>query len=269
MKEQLENYIRQAAEQKIQSYPNGALVKVIANGKIHPKINNETTPFSVNWKLVKRSGNSIHVEERQENRHAYYGENGLQISNTLDDEREKNELRNYPDFTYELEQHDERNPFFYDRQKAVQYAETWWNSFNPKYRKFKDDCTNFISQCIYAGGFPMKYTGKRNSGWWYKNGNWSYSWSVAHAFQLFLASSKYTRTMDRPDQLTYGDIICYDFEGDGRFNHNTIVTGKDDNGQPLVNAHTTNSRQRYWAYEDSSAYTPNIRYRFFHIVGGA
>ena len=39
-------------------------------------------------------------------------------------------------------------------------------------------------------------------------------------------------------------------------------------GMPLVNAHTYNSRMRYWAYEDSSAYTPNIKYKFFTIVDG-
>ena len=35
---------------------------------------------------------------------------------------------------------------------------------------------------------------------------------------------------------------------------------------PLVNAHTFNSRMRYWNYEDSTAYTPNMKYRFFTIV---
>ena len=72
--------------------------------------------------------------------------------------------------------------------------------------------------------------------------------------------------MKDPLYLMLGDIICYDFEGDGRFNHNTIVTGKDEYGNPLVNAHTTNSRMRYWNYEDSTAYTPNIQYKFFHII---
>ena len=68
-----------------------------------------------------------------------------------------------------------------------------------------------------------------------------------------------------PRELILGDVICYDF-GDGRINHFTIVTGKDAFGMPLVNAHTTNSRLRYWAYEDSSAYTKNIKYKFFTIV---
>lgn len=63
-----------------------------------------------------------------------------------------------------------------------------------------------------------------------------------------------------------GDVICYDFEGDGRWNHTTIVVAKDADGMPLVNANTYNSRMRYWAYEDSTAYTPNMKYTFFHIT---
>jgi hypothetical protein len=72
--------------------------------------------------------------------------------------------------------------------------------------------------------------------------------------------------VNRPEELKLGDIICYDFEGDGRFNHTTIVTAKDADGMPLVNAHTTNSRKRYWAYTDSTAYTPNIKYIFLQVV---
>ena len=72
--------------------------------------------------------------------------------------------------------------------------------------------------------------------------------------------------MDRPEELTIGDVICYDFNGDGRWQHNTIVVHKDYYGMPLVNAHTTNSRNRYWDYRNSTAYTPNIQYAFFHIL---
>ncbi len=66
-------------------------------------------------------------------------------------------------------------------------------------------------------------------------------------------------------QEGYATVICYDFEGDNRWDHNTIVVAKDANGMPLVNAHTNNSRLRYWTYEDSAAWTPNIQYKFFQI----
>ncbi|KAB7665075.1 amidase domain-containing protein [Bacillus sp. B1-b2] len=159
----------------------------------------------------------------------------------------------------------------YDRTKAVQYAEKWWNSYNPKYKQFEVDCTNYISQCVHEGGAPMRGYPNRNKGWWMQNNNWSYSWSVANAFPRYLASSTAglrAKEVKTAMELKLGDVICYDFEGDGKWNHTTIVTGKDANGEPLVNAHTYNSRMRYWAYEDSTAYTPNIKYKFFTIIDG-
>lgn len=162
----------------------------------------------------------------------------------------------------------------YDRAKAQRYAETWWNKANPAYTSFEVDCTNYVSQCLVAGGAPMNYTGKRESGWWYQGMDggrelWSYSWAVAHSLKSFLASSKSglrSEIVHSPRQLTIGDVICYDWDGDGRFQHNTIVTGFDAAGMPLVNAHTIDSRMRYWDYRDSYAWTPNTRYSFFHIA---
>ncbi|MBM7540049.1 amidase domain-containing protein [Amphibacillus cookii] len=159
--------------------------------------------------------------------------------------------------------------FAYDRRAAVKYAERWWNDANPAYRFFEEnDCTNYISQCLHAGGAPMRGVPNRSTGWWYQNNDWSFSWSVAHAFRWYLSgSTKGLRgfEVDTPEKLKPGDVICYDFEGDGRFNHTTIVVAKDAHQQPLVNAHTNNSRQRYWDYQDSAAWTPSCQYKFFRI----
>jgi len=121
----------------------------------------------------------------------------------------------------------------------------------------------------------MKRTGKMDKGWWYQGqgGNkdtWSYSWTVAHSLMLYLAESRpgiSAVQVNTPQELELGDVICYDFDGDGRWQHNTVVTGFNEQGEPLVNAHTVNSQHRYWRYEDSTAWTPQIKYRFFHIIG--
>lgn len=161
-----------------------------------------------------------------------------------------------------------RQDFTYDRREAVRYAERYWNSYNPAFRVFEDDCTNFISQCLYHGGAPMRGMPIRNQGWWYRNDSWSFSWAVAHSLRWYLSGSRQGlrgKELDRPEDLLPGDVICYDFQGDGRWDHTTIVVNKDANGMPLVNAHTNNSRNRYWTYEDSAAWTPNIQYKFFRI----
>ena len=158
--------------------------------------------------------------------------------------------------------------FTYDRRAAVKYAEHWWNDYNPDFEKFAVDCTNYVSQCLLAGGAPMEGAPVREDGWWYQDRNWSFSWAVAHSMRWYLSGSTSGLRgleVEKPEELYPGDVICYDFQGDGRWDHNTIVVAKDEKGMPLVNAHTDNSRHRYWSYEDSSAWTEQIKYKFFRI----
>ncbi len=161
----------------------------------------------------------------------------------------------------------------YRREDAVLYADRWWDSFNPEFAAFEVNCTNYISQCLFAGGGPINYTGKRESGWWYKGyvggrEAWSYSWSVANAMERYLANSGSglrAELVSRPEQLELGDVIIYDWDGNGAYQHSTIVTAFDAGGMPLVNAHTVPSKHRYWDYRDSYAWSENTVYRFFHI----
>jgi hypothetical protein len=162
--------------------------------------------------------------------------------------------------------------FKYNRLKAVAYANQWWDKRAPQYPDMGVDCTNFVSQCLYAGGAPMKYTGIRSTGWWCRTGMagepWSYSWAVANAFRTFLLHAEQgVRAVEirEPGQLKLGDVICYDWDGDGRYTHNTIVTAYDDSGAPLVNAHTNDSVHRNWAYLDSHAWTTRTNYMFLTI----
>lgn len=163
----------------------------------------------------------------------------------------------------------------YRRDLAAAYADRWWNEPNPAYETFEVNCTNYVSQCLFAGHAPMNYTGRRDSGWWYKGRSggrelWSYSWAVSHALQSYLAKGATAGLqgvqVESPADLALGDVIFYDWDGDGRFQHSTIVTAFDSAGMPLVNANTTASRHRYWDYRDSYAWTERTRYRFFHIA---
>ena len=56
----------------------------------------------------------------------------------------------------------------YRREAALQYAKQWALGRNPRYYNFEElggDCTNFASQCIYAGSGVMNYTPV--TGWYY------------------------------------------------------------------------------------------------------
>jgi hypothetical protein len=244
------------------------IVKVKASGNIvEESLEDEfqTLKYQVHFQYLIKQKGSFYLEEEQEDRVAKFYNGMLVMDEELAPPINKALSHDIP----REDEYVERASYQYNRLKAVQYAERWWNSYNPAYKKFENDCTNFISQCLHQGGSPMRGYPNRGYGWWFMNQNWSYSWSIAHSLRLYLPSSKsglQAREVSSPDELLLGDVICYDFEGDGRFNHNTIVTGKDAYNMPLVNAHTYNSRMRYWAYEDSSAYTPNIKYKFFTIV---
>lgn len=161
----------------------------------------------------------------------------------------------------------------YQRRKAQEYADRWWDQPNPEFVNFQVDCTNYVSQCLYAGGAPMNYTGNRATGWWLKgqggSEEWSFSWSVAHSLYWYLNNSQSGLTAERVQSamdLDIGDVIIYDWDGNGEYQHSTIVTAFDGDGMPLVNAHTSNSRHRYWDYRDSYAWSEQTVYRFFHIA---
>jgi cell wall-associated NlpC family hydrolase len=162
----------------------------------------------------------------------------------------------------------------YNREEAVAYADRWWKEGNPEFEIFEVDCTNYVSQCLFAGGAPINYTGKRETGWWYKGYNgkqewWSFSWAVSDSLQRYLSGSHSSglraEAVERAEQLLPGDVIFYDWDGNGHYQHSTIVTALDAGGMPLVNARTVSSRHRYWDYRDSYAWTDRTAYRFFHI----
>ena len=60
----------------------------------------------------------------------------------------------------------------YDRASAVWYAKRWAYGRNPAFYDYEHiggDCTNFASQCVYAGSGVMNYDG--DFGWYYINAN--------------------------------------------------------------------------------------------------
>lgn len=245
-----------------------AIGKIISIGDENNDIRN--VKYHVHFKYLIKQKSMFILEEEVEKRIAEFYKGVLVEDWEFNPYEAPNKtLPAENDNTTKINESLERIAYEYDRLKAVQYAERWWNTPNPAYKSFEVNCTNYISQCLHAGEAPMRGQPNRGEGWWMTNNNWSYSWSVAHSMKTHLPASKIglrAKVATSPEKLLLGDVICYDFQGDGRFDHTTIVTGKDANGMPLVNANTYNSRMRYWDYEDSTAYTPNIKYQFLSIL---
>jgi len=249
---------------------NAKIVKTIVRGYVHGihRYQDQTLiKYRTHIAHLINQKDHLYVEEELKDKCAHY-QNGTLIAERSLESEQINQGHPFSVIETATNARSKSKAGFYDRLTAVKYADRWWNSYNPEFITFDVDCTNYVSQCLFAGGLPMSGKYNQHSGWWYAGKTWSLSWAVAHSLRWYLASDQNVLQaveVDRPEKLQPGDVICYDFEGDGRFDHSTFVTEKDAYGMPLVNAHTTNSRHRYWSYEDSSAWTENIQYKFFHI----
>lgn len=161
----------------------------------------------------------------------------------------------------------------YDRGNAVAYGEQWREKGNPAFLSFAVDGANFVSQCLWAGGMPMEPSTDMEAGWWYGgNGSeqdrYSFSWASSHSFRWYFGSQNgltLAQVVPEAALLEPGDVICYDWSGDGLWQHNAIVAACDCNGQPLVNSHTPNCYHQDWRLRDIEEWTPNTDYLFLKI----
>lgn len=115
----------------------------------------------------------------------------------------------------------------YNRQKAVQYANKWALDRNPDYYNFDElggDCTNFISQCLYAGSGVMNYT--PTFGWYYRSLNdRTPSWTGVEFMYNFLTTNRGPGPYGVVAPLIEvrpGDIIQLSFDGEV-FSHTLFV----------------------------------------------
>ena len=158
----------------------------------------------------------------------------------------------------------------YRREEAAAYARHWAYGRNPEfydYERIGGDCTNFASQCIYAGTGVMNYT--PTFGWYYIDAdNKAPAWTGVEYLHNFLIRSEIssgpicTVTQDLA-VAEPGDVIQLIFEGDV-FQHSPVVVATDGSGQPsgiLVAAHSYDADCRPL---DSYTYQ---QYRVLHILG--
>ncbi len=75
----------------------------------------------------------------------------------------------------------------YNKNKAVEYALDFAETRNPVYKDFPSDCTNFVSQCVRAGGRQMDsdYSGhgsgyKSSTRRWYHKQNFKLTYYPVH-----------------------------------------------------------------------------------------
>ncbi len=179
----------------------------------------------------------------------------------------------------------------YNGAAAAAYADTYWQAYNPAWPSFANsggDCTNFVSQALYAGGISMRpspsYSG--DAAWYMvkKRNRWSYaaSWVNAQHQSTFLlqylpgvtqVASYYGLApgTTAADHATQGDVVLYDWNNDGVFDHEAIVTASDGTNADgttnwdLVDAHTNNRYHAYWTLAQYNASWATTRIVVLHI----
>lgn len=134
----------------------------------------------------------------------------------------------------------------YNRAAAAAYAQQFALHPNPKFYHFGGiggDCTNFISQCLLAGGGVMQYTA---NGWYYNSSfDRSPSWTSVDALQRFLLDGKVggpKATIVSLDKVEIGDLIQLR-QNHTHFNH-TVIVSRIRDGEIYVCAHSNDALDR-------------------------
>lgn len=177
---------------------------------------------------------------------------------------------------------------YYNRKKAVSYAKRWAYFRNPLYRTYGQDCANFVSQCLAAGGIKtnnmwhneLLYVGagmfNRGELVYDVTNNWS---TVRGLMNYFVNFQKYcaqisacyflnrngnANTMIKDfisfsNKIQVGDIMLMDTHIDGKeaYNHATIIT-KITNNEIYYTAHSKNRLDAKLSEKVSSKSIENI-----------
>ncbi len=159
----------------------------------------------------------------------------------------------------------------YNRERAVAYAHRWAYRRNPSYYDFEEiggDCTNFASQCVYAGAGVMNYTPV--FGWFYRSTNdRTASWTGVEYFYNFMTDNvegdgagPFAAVVPL-HKLLPGDLVQLKFQKDV-FQHMPVVVEVGKIPSPdniLVAAHTFDTDNRPLSTYAYTALRP------LHILG--
>jgi hypothetical protein len=152
----------------------------------------------------------------------------------------------------------------YDRTHALTYARRWALSRNPLYYDYTGiggNCTNFVSQCLYAGSCTMNYLPVY--GWYYLSpAERTASWTGVQYFYNFITGNQSVGPFGR--EVTEGEAEPGDAiqlgRSEGGYYHTLLLLARTENDL-LVAAQSDDALDR-----PLSSYTYDFA-RFIHIDG--
>lgn len=181
----------------------------------------------------------------------------------------------------------------YDGLAAAAYEDQYWQSPNRVWPDYgKDDCTNFLSQAMHAGGMafvgyglvnqPYRYWwaatnaqgGAANLDWKVTDDLWWYLRNYATGIATYVGSwpasagspvvHPYT-----PNAVTTGDPIFYDWTSDGSRDHASMEVGQGDTVDGYRGSFIDQHQPRYhtfWSGWSFNQFRHTTTFTFFSIV---
>ena len=158
--------------------------------------------------------------------------------------------------------------YAYSSQPAISYAQTWYNRINqPLYNYYPGaDCTNFVSQCLIAGGLDLSAAGGRDA--WGSIINHEY----LKTYLTSIGASSVTQTKaqvlagDEPGWFLPGDVAILEDNGTG--GHCVIAVTGSATQYCGVAAHTYD----VWDKKIATYFGPGTTFThvtYYDVVGGA
>lgn len=149
-----------------------------------------------------------------------------------------------------------------DTIAILAYVAKYWSSYNRAYETQANDCTNFVSQALRAGGRQETAYGDKNdlSRWYYKGSQalpalspWTKTWVNAQALASFGTSSGRTK-LESSAHMLAGDVafFIWDSSRNTTMDHAGIVT-KVVGYEPYFAYHTSNRYNISWTQVRANA----------------
>lgn len=142
--------------------------------------------------------------------------------------------------------------YSYNRTNAIAYARQWANGRNPAYRSWSSDCTNFVSQCLAAGGisqnapYPFPQGIVSTSSYWYYGsaGSMSTSWMQVADFNSYWSRHasiyNYALVSTAISRMSGGDAVLLRHTSTGVAYHAIFITYSNGSSATYC-GHTNNA----------------------------
>ena len=149
----------------------------------------------------------------------------------------------------------------YNRSGAQSHALNHCINYDTRYCNYNPcdgDCANFVSQCLEMGGQVGDNAWNRFTGACGNCGTTAllagtYTWANNKFLQEWIINTGRGISEDTIDALDVGDVVNYDWSGDGRFDHATIVVDGTD-GNTLICSHNADRCSVPWEMGGAVSY---------------